>query len=203
MSTPASYTHRLGEQLRTLRLAKKMLLRQVAIATGLDVAVLSKLERGERKLNERIVLQLGKLYKADVASLLVMLYSNQVLQHIGTEANALDILNVAEEEVLYQQRVKVGPKQLIQKMVRVLELDGRVKKAWLYGSVVRADFSASSDVDVMIEFNKKKKYSLFDLIDIAHRLEQVLHRRVDLHERGTLHDEAQANAENDLQLIYG
>lgn len=203
MSTPASYTHRLGEQLRTLRLAKKMSLRQVAIATGIDVAVLSKLERGERKLNERIVLQLGKLYKADVASLLVMLYSNQVLQHIGTEANALDILNVAEEEVLYQQRVKVGPKQLIQKMVRVLELDGRVKKAWLYGSVVRADFSASSDVDVMIEFNKKKKYSLFDLIDIAHRLEQVLHRRVDLHERGTLHDEAQANAENDLQLIYG
>jgi transcriptional regulator with XRE-family HTH domain len=44
---------KLGELLRRLRVEQKLPLRKVAALLDIDVAILSKMERGERKLKRR------------------------------------------------------------------------------------------------------------------------------------------------------
>ena len=84
-----------------------------------------------------------------------------------------------------------------------MEKDGRVAKAWLFGSFAIGLANSASDIDIMVEMNDSKKYSMFDLLDIAHILENKTNRKVDLVEKGYLKDFAMKTASNDLIKIYG
>lgn len=53
-----------------------------------------------------------------------------------------------------------------------------VKKASLFGSVVRDETTKESDVDLLVEFNGRK--SLLDLVRLKTRLEELLGRKVDV-----------------------
>ncbi len=53
-----------------------------------------------------------------------------------------------------------------------------VKKASLFGSVVRGETTKESDVDLLVEFKGKK--SLLDLVRLKTRLEELLGRKVDV-----------------------
>ena len=53
-----------------------------------------------------------------------------------------------------------------------------VKKASLFGSVVRGDTTMESDVDLLVEFKGRK--SLLDLVRLKTRLEELLGRNVDV-----------------------
>ena len=77
----------------------------------------------------------------------------------------------------------------------------RVCHAWLFGSFARDDYNESSDVDVMIEMRTDKPYTLFDLFDIQHRLEQLLNRRVDVVEKDFIKPAAWASAKQHLIAI--
>jgi hypothetical protein len=50
----------------------------------------------------------------------------------------------------------------------------------LFGSVLREDFSAESDVDVLVTFAADAQWSLFDHIDMQDELGALLGRKVDL-----------------------
>ena len=50
----------------------------------------------------------------------------------------------------------------------------------LFGSYAKKNVHADSDIDLMVEFEKGKKYSIFDLGGIKMDLEKKLNRRVDL-----------------------
>jgi uncharacterized protein len=50
----------------------------------------------------------------------------------------------------------------------------------LFGSVLRSDFDDDSDIDVMIEFEQKTHYSLFDLVVMEDELKVIFNRDVDL-----------------------
>ena len=60
-----------------------------------------------------------------------------------------------------------------------------VAKAALFGSVVRDDFSAKSDIDVLVEFTERK--SLLDIIGLEQDIEDQLGRDVDLVTYDSLH----------------
>jgi predicted nucleotidyltransferase len=77
----------------------------------------------------------------------------------------------------------------------------RVRHAWLFGSFARGDYRTDSDVDVMIEMKTAVRYTLFDLFDIQHRLEQLLNRKVDLVEKDYIKPAARADAEQHLTVI--
>jgi len=53
-----------------------------------------------------------------------------------------------------------------------------VKKASLFGSVVRGETTMESDVDLLVEFKGRK--SLLDLVRLKTRLEELLGRKVDV-----------------------
>ncbi len=75
--------------------------------------------------------------------------------------------------------------------------------AWLFGSYARGEENVSSDVDIMIELNSCKKYSMFDILDISFLLENKISRKVDVVEKGCLNDFALETASKDLLKIYG
>ena len=103
-------TERIGEKLRKLRESKELPLRKVAAAIDIDVAILSKMERGERRSSKEIVQKLANLYNYDLEELLVLYLSEKVLYEIGDEDLALKALQVAEEQIRYQKNNRINEK---------------------------------------------------------------------------------------------
>lgn len=56
----------------------------------------------------------------------------------------------------------------------------------LYGSVLRDDFTAESDVDVLVEFGPEAQVTLFDMARMAEELSGLLGRKVDVKTVGFL-----------------
>lgn len=56
----------------------------------------------------------------------------------------------------------------------------KITRFELFGSILRDDFSADSDVDVLVTFATDAHWSLFDFIRCKHELEAFFGRRVDL-----------------------
>ena len=65
---------------------------------------------------------------------------------------------------------------------RIADLCGRhhIRKLALFGSVLRPDFSADSDVDVLVEFEKGCEPG-FAFFGIQDELSELLGRKVELH----------------------
>jgi predicted nucleotidyltransferase len=161
------------------------------------------MERGERRLTKAMVQKLAKLYKQDADELLVLYLRDKVLQEVGDGQLAIKALQVAEKAVSYNAIGSRSKSSLVSVIKAELKSDGRVEGAWLFGSVARGEARRNSDVDIMVELNNKKKYSFFDLADIAYRIEQKINRKVDLVEKGCLKNFALDTAKNDWIKIYG
>jgi uncharacterized protein len=65
-------------------------------------------------------------------------------------------------------------------------VESGVRELAAFGSVLRDDFDDESDVDLLVEFDPGRHVSLFDLVRLQHRLEDLLGRRVDLVPKGGL-----------------
>ena len=69
------------------------------------------------------------------------------------------------------------------KVIPILKAAG-VKRSSLFGSVVRGEATKKSDIDILVEFSHGK--TLFDFVDLELKLEDILGRKVDLGEFGTI-----------------
>jgi len=58
----------------------------------------------------------------------------------------------------------------------------------LFGSVLRPDFGPDSDIDVLVRFDEKVHYTLFDLVTMGDELEAIFGRKVDLIDRQAIED---------------
>jgi len=56
----------------------------------------------------------------------------------------------------------------------------QISELALFGSVLRDDFHATSDIDMLVTFQPDAKISLLDLVDMQYELEELCHRKVDL-----------------------
>ncbi len=99
-------TETIGEKLRQLREENKLPLRKVAALIDIDVAILSKMERGERKLTKEIVLKLAKIYNYNADELLILFLSDRIMYEIQDEALGEKALKVAEKRVKYLKENK-------------------------------------------------------------------------------------------------
>ena len=97
-------TETIGDKLRRLREENELPLRKVAALLDIDVAILSKMERGERPLSKEVVTHLSKIYKHDTEELLVLFLSQKIIKEIGDEDLALKALQLAEEKVKYKKQ---------------------------------------------------------------------------------------------------
>ena len=101
MSTHFMSTETIGEKLRQIREEKELPLRKVAALLDIDVAILSKMERGERRITKEIVLKLADIYDYNADDLLVSFLSDKILYAIQDEDLGIEALKVAEERAKY------------------------------------------------------------------------------------------------------
>jgi transcriptional regulator with XRE-family HTH domain len=101
MSIDIMSTETIGEKLRHLREEKELPLRKVAALLDIDVAILSKMERGERRITKEVVLKLADIYDHNADDLLVSFLSDKILYEIQDEDLGIEALKVAEERAKY------------------------------------------------------------------------------------------------------
>lgn len=101
MSIVFMSTKTIGEKLRHIREEKELPLRKVAALLDIDVAILSKMERGERRITKEVVLKLANIYDYNVDDLLVSFLSDKILYEIQDEDLGIEALKVAEEKAKY------------------------------------------------------------------------------------------------------
>tara|TARA_R110002012_G_scaffold104463_2_gene244958 strand:- start:279 stop:575 length:297 start_codon:yes stop_codon:yes gene_type:complete len=73
---------------------------------------------------------------------------------------------------------------------------------YLFGSVAHDEASASSDLDLFIDYDPTKKFSLVDLTGIKLFLEEELDTEVDLTTRNSLHARLKDRIENSAIRIF-
>ncbi|MBO6081884.1 MAG: nucleotidyltransferase domain-containing protein [Bacteroidales bacterium] len=77
-----------------------------------------------------------------------------------------------------------------------------VIRAWVFGSFARGEETAESDLDLLVDYDKSEKISLFDIVGYKLEMEKIAGREVDLVENGFLKSFAVPSAEKDKYLIY-
>jgi transcriptional regulator with XRE-family HTH domain len=103
MSIDVMSTETIGEKLRHIREEKELPLRKVAAFLDIDVAILSKIERGQRNATREQVVKLAEYFKIKESDLLVSWLSDKLVYELADEQVALKALQVAEEKVKYQK----------------------------------------------------------------------------------------------------
>jgi transcriptional regulator with XRE-family HTH domain len=75
----------LGSKIRELREKKNLLLRQVAAYLEVDTALMSKIERGDRKPSKQQVIKIAEFLKADEDELLTLWLADRIESTIVEE----------------------------------------------------------------------------------------------------------------------
>ncbi len=91
----------IGQILRNKRLALGLLLRQVSAYVDIDQAILSKIERNERKPTKQLLKKLAEILELDKDELLVQFISDKIAYEIVEENCASEVLKVAEKKIKY------------------------------------------------------------------------------------------------------
>lgn len=91
-----------GKIIRKKRKKNGLLLRQLSAKLDIDTAILSKIERGERKATREQLLKLADILKLDKESLLIHYLSEKILYEIKDEELGMQALKVAEKKIKYE-----------------------------------------------------------------------------------------------------
>ena len=96
----------IGKIIRDLRESKGLPLRKVAAYLDIDQAVLSKIERGLRKINKEQIQQLSIIFEIDDGSLLLHYYSDKIAYELAEEPFAIEALKLSESKIDYLRNLK-------------------------------------------------------------------------------------------------
>jgi predicted nucleotidyltransferase/plasmid maintenance system antidote protein VapI len=192
----------LGNSIRKLREDKELPLRTVAAYLDIDQATLSKIERGQRKASRKQVVKLAQYFKVKENELVTTWLSDKLVDDLQDEETALKALELAEERVAYGKYQKMNRSAILKKINNYFVKDGRVSKAWVFGSFSRREEDYKSDIDILIEVPPHSKFSLFDLSDIQYQLEKTLSTKVDLVMREAVRPPLMERMKNELMLVY-
>lgn len=135
---------------------------------------------------------------------------NIAAQYSAVEAHALfaDIAtrSIDEAEILpAQNQLTIVLHQMVRDQVlsqlRAHEAELRaagILRLSLFGSAARDEVRPDSDIDLLAEFDDSRELSLLDVIGIENKLADLLGRRVDLVEEGTLKPRVRRSVEREI-----
>lgn len=190
----------LGENLRQLREEKGLPLRTVAAFLDVDQAILSKIERGQRRANREQVLKLADYFNVKAEELLLAWLSDQVLYEVENEELAIQALQIAEERLAYKAFLKIDRTKILDQIKAGVKKFPPIQKVWMYGSFSRQDDGPKSDIDLAIQTDENISY--FDLAEIQYQLEKTVNRKIDIGFMDSFKPHILENVKPDLKLIY-
>ena len=190
----------LGDIIRKLRKERVLPLRTVAAFLDIDQAILSKIERGQRKPTREHVVKLATYFKVKENDLIVAWLSDKLFYEVEDEAMALKALQLAEEKISYIAFKKIDRKDILQQLKDGIKKFPQVEKAWIYGSFARGDDGPKSDIDIALQTNEKFTY--FDLAEVQYQLENKISRKVDVGFIDSFKPYIFEHVKADLKLIY-
>lgn len=91
----------IGIIIRAEREKRNLLLREASALLEIDQAILSKIERNERKATKEQILKFSETYNLDEENLLVNWLSDKIYKNLENEKHALKALKVAEQKIKY------------------------------------------------------------------------------------------------------
>ena len=68
-----------------------------------------------------------------------------------------------------------------------------IKELSLFGSSIRDDFTKTSDIDILVSFDKDSKITLFSIIELENEFSKLLGRDVDVVEKESLKNPIRKN----------
>ena len=74
---------------------KKISLTLAAAHLRIDIAILSKMERGERKISRKLLAKVASLYKASERKLVIQFLSEKILSDLSDEKFGRDALKLS------------------------------------------------------------------------------------------------------------
>ena len=89
----------------------------------------------------------------------------------------------------------------IASLIKPILLSFEIKRASLFGSFAKGNDTETSDVDLLVEFSEGK--SLFDLIRLEMKIEEVLNRKVDVITFNSIHPYLKESILSEQVVIYG
>ena len=90
----------LGQKIRELREKQNLLLRQVAARLEVDTALISKIERGERKASKKQVIEIAKFLKENEEELLTLWLADKIENTIVEEPSvAYKAMKIANKNI--------------------------------------------------------------------------------------------------------
>jgi len=90
--------------------------------------------------------------------------------------------------------------KIMDKLVSILKKHG-AKKIEIFGSYARGEQKETSDLDVIVEFEKRK--SLLELVGIEQELEDALGIKVDLLTRASISPYLIGRIEKESKVVFG
>jgi uncharacterized protein len=92
--------------------------------------------------------------------------------------------------------------QTIKSQLKGFWEDKPIRKAYLFGSAVREELTAQSDIDILVELDSTKLIGMIEYIKIMEALEKLLGRNVDLVATDGLSPYIKPIIDKEKMLIY-
>jgi len=96
-------SNELGNYLHSLRKQKKYSLKTVADKLGIDISLLSKIEKGERQLQSYMVDGISELFELDYKEIQIQLLNKKIDEHFGNEPFFKESIMVLSENLKSSQ----------------------------------------------------------------------------------------------------
>ena len=88
-----------GSTIRENRKSKNLLLRQLADILDIDVAILSKIERGERTPTKDQLIKIASALQIDVNILIQNQLAEKILIELSDNINPIEVMKIVQKEL--------------------------------------------------------------------------------------------------------
>ena len=195
-----------GEKIHELRKGLGYSLKQVAQEVGCSPRLLSKIETNQKKAPEHLVKSLSQTLQVSHDELIIKYLSEEVYYRLRSFEQAEDVLAIVESRIKREGKGTQLRKsrRVIIEAIKNYFSDKPVEKAWVFGSFARGgSFSMDSDIDIMVQFKKPNKVSLFDIVQMKEELSKRTGRAIDLIEQGQELKSYADAIQREKLLVYG
>jgi len=96
---------------------------------------------------------------------------------------------------------KMNIDEIKKRIIFVLK-EYNVQKAGVFGSFVRGEQQANSDIDILVEFREPEEKTLLDLVGLELELTTLLNRKVDLLTYRSLHPLLKDHILSEEKVLY-